>query len=57
MPEKPKLVTDKIRDEAATLEASGDQESAAALRQIADEMDNDKNDSVHGPSNPYPRST
>lgn len=55
MADEPKLVTDKIRDEAAALEASGDQATAAALRQVADEMDNDKNGSIHGPSNPAPR--
>jgi hypothetical protein len=53
--DKPKLVTDKIREEAAVLEREGDLKSAIGLRQIADEMDNDKNGSLHGPGNPYPR--
>jgi hypothetical protein len=55
MPGKPKLVPDLIRDEADIAEANQDHVAAHELRRIADEMDNDKNGSLHGPSNPHPR--
>lgn len=55
MAEKPKLITDLIRGEADHSEANQDPVTAHELRRIADEMDNDKNGSIHGPSNPAPR--
>ena len=49
------LVTDLVRAEADVAEANQNPVAAHELRKIADEMDNDKNGSVHGPSNPNPR--
>ena len=56
MADKPKpLVTDLIRQAAEVFEANQNPVARDALEKTADEMDNDKNGSVHGPSNPHPR--